>query len=113
MEEAGAVRTPIVVPPEQGRGCAMGRMRAIFKADCDESAGRYSVSEWGLEARTRGPEGHAHPEDQVFKVIAGTFNDDRTHVTKRTYVNIPGGTPYTFENRGSSALCQWTKSLPR
>jgi hypothetical protein len=46
MEETGAVRKPIVIPPEQGRVYAMSRMRAIFKADCDESAGRYSVSEW-------------------------------------------------------------------
>jgi hypothetical protein len=38
MEEAGAVRKPIVVPPAQGRVYAMGRMRAIFKADSDESA---------------------------------------------------------------------------
>ena len=73
MEEAGAVRTTIVVPPEQGRVYAMGRMRAIFKADPDESAGRYSVSEWGLEARTRGSEVHAHPEGHVFNVIVGNL----------------------------------------
>jgi quercetin dioxygenase-like cupin family protein len=79
----------------------MGRMRAIFKADSDESAGRYSVSEWWLEPRTRGP----HPEDHVFFVIAGTLslrvNDDWTHVTKGTYEIIPGGTPHSFENQGS------------
>src|SRR5436309_412231 len=72
MAEAGAVRKPIVVRPEQGRVYAMGRMRAIFKADRDETAGRYSISEWWLEPRTRGPEVHAHPEDHVFYVIAGT-----------------------------------------
>jgi hypothetical protein len=70
MEEAGAVRKPIVVPPEQGRVYAMGRMRAIFKADSDESAGRYSVSEWWLEPRTRGPEVHAHPEDGPANVVS-------------------------------------------
>jgi quercetin dioxygenase-like cupin family protein len=84
MDEAGAVRKPIVVPPEQGRVYAMGRMRAIFKADSDESAGRYSVSEWWLEPRTRGPEVHSHPEDHVFYVIAGTLslrvNDDWSHI---------------------------------
>jgi mannose-6-phosphate isomerase-like protein (cupin superfamily) len=105
MEEAGAVRQPIVVPPEQGRAYAMGRIRAIFKADSDESAGRYSVSEWWLEPRTRGPGVHAHPEDHVFYVIAGTLsvrvNDDWSHVTKGTYVVIPGGTPHDFENQGS------------
>lgn len=48
MEEAGAVRKPIIVQPEQGRVYAMGQMRAVFKADADETAGRYSVSEWWL-----------------------------------------------------------------
>jgi mannose-6-phosphate isomerase-like protein (cupin superfamily) len=85
----------------------MGRMRAIFKADCDESAGRYSVSEWWLEPRTRGPDVHAHPEDHVFYVIAGTLsvrvNDDWSQVTKGAYVVIPGGTPHSFENQGSVA----------
>jgi mannose-6-phosphate isomerase-like protein (cupin superfamily) len=105
MEEAGAARKPIIVPPEQGRVYAMGRMRAIFKADSDESAGRYSVSEWWLEPRTRGPGVHAHPEDHVFYVIAGTLSlrikDDWSQVTKGTYVVIPGGTPHDFENQGS------------
>src|SRR5260370_14062165 len=110
MEEAGAVRKPIVVPPEQGRVYAMGRIRAIFKADSDESAGRYSVSEWWLEPRTRGAGVHAHPEDHVFYVIAGTFslrvNHDWSHVTKGTYVVIPGGTPHSFriEDRSLQVL---------
>ena len=49
------------------------------------AAGRYSVSEWWFEPRTRGPAVHAHPEDHVFYVIAGTLslrvNDDWSHVT--------------------------------
>lgn len=104
MEEAGVIRNPIVVPPEQGRVYEMGRMRAIFKADLNESAGRYSVSEWCLEARTRGPGLHSHPEDHVYYVIAGTLsvrvNDEWSHATQGTYVVIPGGTPHTFENQG-------------
>jgi quercetin dioxygenase-like cupin family protein len=88
----------------------MGRIRAIFKADSDESAGRYLVSEWWLEPRTRGPGVHAHPEDHVFYVIVGTLslriNDDWSHVTKGTYAVIPGGTPHGFENQGSvSSSC--------
>ncbi len=105
MEEARAVRKPIVIAPEQGRVYAMGQMRAIFKADSDESAGRYSVSEWWLEPRTRGPGVHEHPEDHVFYVIAGTLsvrvNDAWSHVSKGGYVVIPGGTPHDFENQGS------------
>ena len=48
------------------------------------AAGRYSVSEFWLEPRTRGPGVHAHPEDHVFYVIAGTLslrvNDDWSHL---------------------------------
>lgn len=105
METAEALRKPIIVPPEQGRVYEMGRMRAIFKADCDESANRYSVSEWWLEPRTRGPGAHSHSEDHVYYVLAGTLsvlvNDDWSHVTKGSYVVIPGGTIHNFENRGS------------
>lgn len=105
MRKAEPVRKPIVLTPEQGRVYPMGRMRAIFKADREESAGRYSVSEWWLEPRTRGPGVHAHAEDHVYYVIAGTLsvrvNDDWSRVTKGSYVIIPGGTPHNFENRGS------------
>jgi mannose-6-phosphate isomerase-like protein (cupin superfamily) len=83
----------------------MGPIRAIFKADRDESADRYSVSEWWLEPRTLGPGLHSHTEDHVFCVIAGTLsmrlNDDWSHVTQGTYVVIPGGTPHDFQNEGS------------
>jgi hypothetical protein len=75
VEEAGAIRKPRVVAPEEGRVYPMGRMRAVFKADTDETASRYSVSEWWLEPRTRGPGVHAHPDDHVFHVIAVSSED--------------------------------------
>ena len=105
MEQAGAIRKPRVVAPEEGRVYPMGRMRAVFKADTDETASRYSVSEWWLEPRTRGPGVHAHPDDHVFYVIAGTLSvrldDDWRDAANGSYVVISGGTPHTFENRGS------------
>jgi mannose-6-phosphate isomerase-like protein (cupin superfamily) len=105
MDDAGMLRKPIVVPPDQGRNYPMGRIRAIFKADTEETAHRYSVSEWWLEPRTRGPHIHAHPEDHVFYVIAGTLSlflsNDWVHAAPGTYVVIPGETPHTFENQGS------------
>lgn len=91
--------------PDQGRTYEMGRMRAIFKADCEESEHRYSVSEWWLEPRTGGPGVHFHPEDHVYYILAGTLavcaNDQWSHLAKGSYVLIPGGTPHTFENRSS------------
>ena len=43
----------IVLPPGGGRCYAMGRLSALFKADGDETAGGYSISEWWLEPNTQ------------------------------------------------------------
>jgi mannose-6-phosphate isomerase-like protein (cupin superfamily) len=105
MKEAATVRKPIIVPPDQGRVYEVGRMRAIFKADSRETNDRYSVSEWWLEPRTRGPGVHEHSDDHVFYVIAGTLsvfvNNEWSHATKGSYIVIPGGTLHNFENQGS------------
>ena len=105
MDQSGSIRRPIVVPPGQGRTYEMGRMRAVFKADRDETVRSYSVSEWWLEPRTRGPDVHSHSEDHVYYVLAGTLSlrlgDDWSHVNSGTCVVIPGGTPHSFENQGS------------
>src|SRR3954468_22260278 len=82
----------------------MGRISAIFKADGDESAGRYSISEWWLEPHTTGPGPHHHPEDDVFFVLAGTLSffvsDEWLDAPTGSFVLVPGGTTHDFENRG-------------
>jgi mannose-6-phosphate isomerase-like protein (cupin superfamily) len=97
------MRKAMIVPPGQGRVYPAGRMQAVFKADLDETASRYSVSEWWLEPRTRLPGQHAHEEDHVFYIIEGTLSvlieADWSHAPKGSYLVIPGGTPHTFENR--------------
>ncbi|QAY75094.1 cupin domain-containing protein [Sphingosinicella sp. BN140058] len=107
MAEAESLRAAYLVGPEEGRLYAMGRMRAIFKADGEETAGRYSVSEWWLEPRTLGPSVHAHADDHVFYVIAGSLSlcigDQWSEAAAGTYAVIPGGTPHSFENRGAVA----------
>lgn len=40
----------------------MGSVHAIFKADGDETRGRYAISEWWLEPYTRGPGAHTHDD---------------------------------------------------
>lgn len=106
MKNQEMTRRAAIVPPGEGRAYEMGRMRALFKADTGETADRYSVSEWWLQPRTRGPGKHMHPEDHVFYVITGTLSlrldDDWVEVEQGGYAIIPGGTPHDFENRGSA-----------
>ena len=56
-------------------------MRAVFKADENETAGKYSISEWWLEPNSHGPGAHQHEDnDEVFYVLEGTTSflvDDR------------------------------------
>jgi len=100
-------RKPTIVPPEGGRVYPMGRMRAVFKADGEETAGAYSISEWWLEPRTYGAPVHLHEEDHVYYVIAGTLSVSAegawSDAVQGSYVLIPGGTPHSFENRGAAA----------
>jgi quercetin dioxygenase-like cupin family protein len=106
MAETVTARKPLIIPPEHGRVYEMGRMCAIFKADTDESANRYSVSEWWLEPQTRGPGVHQHSEDHVYYVLAGTLSvfldGEWSQLAQGSYVLIPGGTPHNFENRGTA-----------
>jgi quercetin dioxygenase-like cupin family protein len=80
-------------------------MRAIFFADGKETNSRYSVSEWWLEPRTRGPGPHAHEDDRIFYVLAGTvslfIDGEWTEAPRGSYALIPGGATHDYENRGS------------
>ena len=94
----------MVLTPGEGRGYGMGRIRAVFKADGDEAAGSYSISEWWLEPNTTGPGTHSHPEDDVFYVVEGTMSflvDDRwVEAPRGSFVLVPAGVTHDFQNRG-------------
>jgi len=97
-------RKPLIVRPDQGRKYDMGRMRAVFFADGDETDARYSISEWWLDPRTRGPGAHLHPDDHIFYVLTGTLSvlidGERTDAPRGSYALIPGGVRHDFENHG-------------
>lgn len=99
-----AARRPLLLSPGAGRTYEMGPMSAIFKCDGAETAGRYSISEWWLEPRTKGPGAHSHPEDDVFYVLAGTMTflvgDEWVDAPAGSFVLAPGGVTHAFENRG-------------
>ena len=97
-------RKPLVVKPDEGREYDMGRMRAVFFADGDQTANRYSISEWSLDARTEGPGAHSHPDDHIFYVLEGTLSlfieGQRTDAPRGSYALIPGGASHDFQNFG-------------
>jgi mannose-6-phosphate isomerase-like protein (cupin superfamily) len=98
-------RQPIVLAPGAGRQYPMGKIAAVFKADGDESANAYSISEWWLEPQSTGPGAHAHPEDDIFYVLEGTMSfllgSDWQHLSKGAFVLVPAGMTHDFENRGN------------
>jgi mannose-6-phosphate isomerase-like protein (cupin superfamily) len=94
----------------------MGPLSAVFKADGEETAGRYAISEWWLDAHTKGPGTHQHPDDDVFYVLAGTMSvmvgTDWFEATTGSFVLVPGGTPHDFENRADERAGMLNVSAP-
>ena len=107
----------IVLSPCEGRAYPMGRIRALFKADGDETGNRYSISEWWLEPNTQGPGAHAHEaEDCIFYVIEGTMSilaDERwIDAPRGTFVLSPAGQQHDFQNRSAALAGVLNFSIP-
>jgi mannose-6-phosphate isomerase-like protein (cupin superfamily) len=110
-------RSPVVLGPGEGRAYPMGPLvSAVFKADTAETDAAYSISEWWLEAHTKGPGAHSHPADDCFYVLAGTMHvmagTEWTEATAGSFVLVPGNTLHTFENRGSEPAGMLNVSAP-
>lgn len=108
--------TPIFLSPGEGRLYQMGRISALFKADGEETAGRYSISEWWLEPHTQGPGAHSHDEDDIFYVIEGVMSflmgEEWAHAVKGSFVLIPAGVTHDFENRSDAKAGVLNFSVP-
>ncbi|QYG95451.1 cupin domain-containing protein [Iamia sp. SCSIO 61187] len=94
----------------------MGPLRAVFKADGEESAGRYAISEWWLDPHTKGPGAHQHPDDDVFYILAGTMSvevgGEAVEATVGSIVVVPGGVTHDFANRGDEPAGMLNISAP-
>lgn len=94
----------------------MGRIASVFLADGAETAENYSVSEWWLDANTKGPGAHSHDEDDVFYVLEGTMSfllgDRWIDAPRGSFVLAPGGVTHDFENRSSSRAGVLNFSVP-
>ena len=115
-ENAEKARLPVYLEPGAGRAYPMGPVAAVFKADGKETAGGYSISEWWLEPRTKGPGPHAHDEDDVFYVLEGTMSflvgDRWTDAPKGSFIIAPGGVTHDFENRTTERAGMLNLSIP-
>jgi len=106
----------VIRKPGAGRKYPMGRISAVFKADGKETRNRYSVSEWWLEAKTKGPGTHFHDEDDLFYVIEGTMSvrvAGKWHKAPRgSFILVPAGVKHDFENRSSKRAGLLNFSIP-
>jgi mannose-6-phosphate isomerase-like protein (cupin superfamily) len=116
IQDSSVKRVGIFLAPDEGRSYPMGRIRAVFKADGDETEERYSISEWWLEPHTQGPGAHSHAEDDIFYVIEGTMSiligDRWIDARERSFVLVPGGVLHDFENRSSRRAGVLNISVP-
>lgn len=98
-------RKPLILSAGEGRVYSVGPITAVFKADGEETAGRYSISEWWLEPHTKGPGAHQHDEDDIFFVIEGAMsfliNGQWQDASKGAFILVPGGEVHDFENRSA------------
>ena len=108
---------PIVLGPDEGRHYRMPAMRAVFKADGNETQDRYCVSEWWIEPHGHGPGAHRHEaNDEIFYVTAGTASvlvGDVWHdAPKGSFFLIPAGTVHDFANRTGDPACLFNVFIP-
>ena len=99
----------IALQPDGGRVYAMKTMRAVFKADGEETGNRYSISEWWLDPMQPGPGAHKHDANEdMFYVLEGTasilIGDDWIDAPKGSFVRIPAGVMHDFENRTTARI---------
>lgn len=107
----------IFLRPGEGRTYALGSMTAVFKADEDETAARYSVSEWWLDPHSKGPGAHLHEEnDEIFQVIAGTASilagETWLEAPQGSFLRIPAGVTHDFENRTDARVGLFNVFIP-
>jgi mannose-6-phosphate isomerase-like protein (cupin superfamily) len=96
----------IFLPPGAGRHYSAGPMQAVFKADGEETADRYCVSEWWLQAGDSGPGPHSHEDNvELFYVIEGTMSflagDRWVDAPAGSFLRIPAGVTHDFANRST------------
>ncbi len=97
------MREPKILPLETRRQYSLGIMTAVFKTDGEESANRYSVSEWWMEPGSEGGGAHHHDDnDEIFFVLEGKPEIPVGENWRKTMpgdtVIVPAGNVHDFRN---------------
>ncbi|MBA3677534.1 MAG: cupin domain-containing protein [Sphingosinicella sp.] len=84
-------------------------MRAVFKADEEETGSTYSTSEWWLEPQSEGPPAHSHAaNDDIFYVIEGNarvlVGEIWADAPKGSFVRVPAGVTHSFKNESDAPM---------
>ena len=98
--------SPIVSHPKDGRSYKIGAKQnteVIFKADGEEVANQYAITEWWMEAGGPGPAPHIHENNnELIYVLHGPVsvlvNETWEKLETGGLVVIPAGTMHTFRN---------------
>lgn len=106
MKRAQDENDELLLRAGEGRVYRCGTMTAIFKADENETAEKYSISEWWLNPNSAGPGPHLHEHnDEVFYGIEGTTSvlvgKKWVELRKGDFLRIPANTIHDFLNRTS------------
>lgn len=104
MEHPQNEKGRILLQAGEGRIYNCGTMTAVFKADENETANKYNISEWWLEPYSGGFGPHSHEDnDEVFYGIKGTISilvgDKWFDIGKGAFIRIPAKTIHDFANR--------------
>lgn len=110
-------RLPVVLQPLEGRTYRMPAMRAVFKADGEETQDRYAISEWWLDPGCEGPGAHRHEaNDEIFYAIEGTpsvlVGTQWINAPAGSCIVIPAGLTHDFANRTESRAGLFNVFLP-
>ena len=100
--------TPFASPVGEGRLYTLGKnddVEVVFRADGDEAAKKYSITEWWMSPGAPGLDAHVHQDnDEVMFVLEGAatilMGEDWTIYEAGSVVIVPAGVTHGFRNDG-------------
>lgn len=103
---------PIISPVSVGRLYKLGAKQnteVLFKADGEEVANQYAITEWWMEQGAPSPAPHVHDNnDELIYVLQGPVSvligEEWTDLDTGGLVVIPVGTTHTFGNNSTQRV---------